>query len=69
MRSAARYGYESVLSVQKEYVMTRVLFLGHIGAGIDVHDLEDHIDELAAEVWGLTNDELKDMKESLEEIR
>jgi hypothetical protein len=38
-------------------------------AGIDVTDLEEQIDELAAELWGLTNEELRDIKESLEELR
>ena len=38
-------------------------------AGIDVTDLEERIDELAAEMWGLTKQELKDIKESLEELR
>ena len=38
-------------------------------AGIDVSDLEEQIDELAADLWGLTKDELKDIQESLEELR
>jgi hypothetical protein len=38
-------------------------------AGIDVSDLEEQIDELAAELWGLTKDELKEIKESLEELQ
>ena len=38
-------------------------------AGIDVSDLEEQIDELAAELWGLTKEELKDIQESLEELR
>ena len=37
--------------------------------GISVTDLEEQIDELAAELWGLTKDELRDIKESLEEMR
>lgn len=32
-------------------------------------DLEEQIDELAAELWRLTKEELKDIKESLEELR
>jgi hypothetical protein len=40
-----------------------------VAAGISVSDLEEQIDELAAELWGLTKDELKDIKESLEEMR
>ncbi len=38
-------------------------------AGIDVSDLEEQIDELAAELWGLTKEELKEIKNSLEEMR
>ena len=38
-------------------------------AGIDVSDLEEQIDELAAELWGLTKVELVEIKESLEEMK
>jgi hypothetical protein len=69
MRSAAGYGCGWVLSVEKKYAMTRVLLLTHVAAGIDVENVEDYIDELAAELWGLTEDQLKDIKESLEEMR
>jgi hypothetical protein len=34
-----------------------------------VSDLEEQIDQHAAEMWGLTKEELKDIKESLEEMR
>lgn len=37
-------------------------------AGISVSDLEEQIDELAAELWGLSKEELNDIKESLEEM-
>lgn len=37
-------------------------------AGIQVTDIEEQIDELAAELWGLTKQELKDIKDSLEEL-
>ena len=37
--------------------------------GIDVSDLEDRIDELAAELWGLTKEESTVIKESLEEMK
>ncbi len=40
-----------------------------VSAGIDVTDLEEQIDELTAEMWGLTKQELKDIEESLEELR
>lgn len=36
--------------------------------GIDVSDLETQIDELSAELWGLTKDELKEIQESLREM-
>ena len=38
-------------------------------AGIDVNDLEEQIDELAAELWGLSKAELREIKESLEEMQ
>ena len=38
-------------------------------AGIDVNELEEQIDELAAELWGLTKEELEEIKESLEELQ
>ncbi len=37
-------------------------------AGIDVRDLEMQVDELSAELWSLTKDELKDITESLEDM-
>ena len=40
-----------------------------VAIGIDVKDLEDQIDQLAAELWGLSKEELKDIKASLEELR
>lgn len=40
-----------------------------VGAGISVSDLEEQIDELASELWGLSKEELKDIKESLEEMK
>lgn len=40
-----------------------------VAAGISVSDLEEQIDELAAELWGLTHAELKEIKTSLEEMR
>jgi len=38
-------------------------------SGIDVFDLEEQIDELSAEIWGLTSEELQDIKDDLEELR
>lgn len=40
-----------------------------VTADIDVTDLEEQINELAAEIWGLTKVELKDIQDSLEELR
>ncbi|MFH1703553.1 MAG: N-6 DNA methylase [Nitrospirota bacterium] len=42
---------------------------GRTAKGLAVNDLEEEIDELAAELWGLTKDELKDIKDSLEELK
>jgi hypothetical protein len=38
-------------------------------AGISVSDVEEQIDELSAEVWGLSTDEVKEIKESLKEMQ
>jgi hypothetical protein len=38
-------------------------------SGIDVIELEEQIDKLAVELWGLSKDELKDIKDSLEELK
>jgi hypothetical protein len=40
-----------------------------VAAGISVSDFEEQIDELAAELWDLNKEELKDIKDSLEEMR
>ncbi len=40
-----------------------------VAAGISVTDLEEQIDELAAELWGLSEEELKEIKQSLEEMK
>lgn len=37
--------------------------------GIPVSDLEEQIDELSAKMWGLTPDELQDIKDSLKELQ
>jgi hypothetical protein len=43
----------------------------HKGAtkGNDVSEIEAEIDDLAAEIWGLTKEELKEIKSSLEEVQ
>ena len=53
----------------KELSKLSKLCHGKVSAGIDICDLEEQIDELAAELWGLTKGELKDIKDSLEEIQ
>jgi hypothetical protein len=40
-----------------------------IAAGIDITDSEEQIDELADELWGITKEDLKDIKNSLEELK
>lgn len=40
-----------------------------VSADINVDDLEEQIDELSANLWGLTKNELKDIKHGLEELR
>ena len=40
-----------------------------ISLGIGVSDIEDQIDNLSAELWGLTKQELIEIKESLEEMQ
>src|SRR3990172_730654 len=40
-----------------------------VPAGISVSDLEEQIDQLAAEIWGLSKEELKDIKENLDEMQ
>jgi len=37
--------------------------------GNDVSDIENEIDELSAQIWGLTKEELKEIKISLEELK
>jgi len=39
-----------------------------IGDEVGVKELEQRIDELAAQIWGLTEEELKEIQISLEEI-
>jgi len=39
-----------------------------MGDEVGLKELEQHIDELAAQIWGLTSDELKEIKESLAEL-
>lgn len=40
-----------------------------VAHGIPVSDIEDQINDLSAELWGLSKEELKDIEDSLEEMR
>ena len=40
-----------------------------VAAGIEINDLEEQMDILSAQLWGLTSDEMEDIKSSLEELR
>ena len=40
-----------------------------VAADINISDIEDHIDELVKELWGLSKEELKDIKDCLEELK
>ncbi|MBU2444067.1 MAG: hypothetical protein KJ666_00650 [Bacteroidetes bacterium] len=61
--------YDANISPHQDLSRLSKLCHEKVAAGIDVTDLEEQIDELAAELWGLTKQELKDIKESLEELR
>jgi len=61
--------FNSNCSVHKDLSYLSQQCHDKVSAGINVTDLEEQIDELAAEMWGLTKQELKDVKESLEESR
>ena len=39
-----------------------------IGDEVGVKELEQRINELAAQIWGLTGEELKEIKNSLEDL-
>ena len=55
-------------AIHKELSTLSKLCHEKVASGIDVTDLEEQIDELAAELCGLTQDELKDIKSSLKEL-
>lgn len=40
-----------------------------VDAGIDVKEIEEQIDGLAGELWGLSKDELEEIKDSFEELK
>lgn len=61
--------YNSKNSIHQDLFRLSKLCHEKVAASIDVTDLEEQIDQLAAELWGLTKQELKDIKESLEELR
>lgn len=61
--------YDAKNEIHKELARLSKQCHEKVAAGINVTDLEEQIDELAAELWGLSKEELKDIKESLEEMR
>lgn len=60
--------YDSNNTIHNELSKLSNLAHERTSAGIQISDLEEQIDELNAELWGLTKQELKDIKDSLEEI-
>ena len=60
--------YDKTLTEHKELANLSMSCHEKVAAGIDVSDLEEQIDELAAEVWNLTQEELKEIKSSLAEM-
>lgn len=61
--------YKSEFTLHKDLLNISIKCHEKVSVGIDVTDLEEQIDELAAELWGLTKQELRDIQESLEELR
>jgi SAM-dependent methyltransferase len=61
--------YDSSKLVHKELSRLSQSCHEKVTKSIDVTDLEGQIDELAAELWGLSKEELKDIKDSLEELK
>ena len=53
----------------KELAHLSKLCHNKVADGISVSDLEEQLDELVAELWELSKEELKDIKESLEEMQ
>ena len=61
--------YDSKNEMHKELARLSKQCHEKVAAGISVSDLEEQIDELAADLWGLSKEELKEIKGSLEEMR
>lgn len=61
--------YDSKNKTHQELILLSKQCHLKVAAEISVSDREDQIDELAAEIWGLSKEELKDIKDSLEEMR
>ncbi len=61
--------YEKANEVHRDLSRLSKLCHEKVATGIDVSDLEEQIDTLAVGLWGLSKDELKDIKDSLEELR
>lgn len=61
--------YDPKNGTHKELARLSKLCHEKVAAGINVSDLEEQIDELAAELRRSTKEELKDIKESLKEMK
>lgn len=61
--------YNLEIDIHKELASLSKECHEKVAAGVSVTDLEEQIDELAAELWGLSKEELKEIKTSLEEMR
>ena len=61
--------YQKNNALHQELARLSKLCHEKVSAGIAVIDIEKQIDELSAEFWGLTKEELKEIKESLEEMQ
>ncbi|MFX0204069.1 MAG: Eco57I restriction-modification methylase domain-containing protein, partial [Candidatus Hodarchaeota archaeon] len=69
LRNIAIPQFDSSNSMHRDLSLLSQQCHEKVAAGIDVTDLEEQIDELAADMWGLSGEELKDIKDSLEELR
>jgi hypothetical protein len=60
--------YEESNIIHKDLVHLSKLCHEKVASGIEVIDLEKQIDELSARLWKLSEEELRDIKESLNEL-
>jgi len=61
--------YDPKNNTHKELIRLSMQCHEKVAAGISVGDLEEQIDELAAELWGLSSEELKEIKQSLDQLK